>query len=441
MHPTTRACLSLLITAATWSATAAPVAFQPLEGAPYSASATVSPYAAKVFLAGQPAPTESEALSQLINSLSLIGLDQSHLAYVRASLLAQSDNSINMERWNASWNSRFPSDAPRPARTTLSANAFAGPTTNAQIQVEAVAAYLPDPKATIKSATPSPFNPYISFAGEGPFSSSAVAIARPGSPMLFSAGVLADPADPSKPDNSVARFGSMKAQSASVFKKLEASIASQGFRWEDVLYVRALLSPDPETAAIDFDGFGAAFQAAFAQRHPALKPALAMVAGPGFNANGRLVEVEVYAAAPEPAGPFSSHDLSSPANPWLAMTGTAEAQISSTASVARFRSLTWFSGVIGTTGADMHDQSISALLTLRSRLAAAGLGLGDTVQLRAYPVVGNDFRKNMAQWNEAYARFFNIAKLNPHKPARTSFPLVALPRNTLIEIEVIATGR
>ncbi len=344
-----------------------------------------------------------------------------------------------MAAWNADWSGFFGDERPRPTRTTLSAASLPAPATG--VLVEAVAAYLPAGDEPAGETTTHPFNQYIRFAGEGLHGSSAIALVAPGAPLFFSSGTLADVADSAQPEGSVARFGSMETQTASTFRKLERSLAERGFRWEDVFYVRALLSPDPAGGTIDAEGFGSAFEAAFLDRHPRLRPTLAFVAGPGFNATGRLVEIEVYAVAAEPQGPFATHDFSGAANPWVALAGNPESQISSSATVARYRSLTWFSGIVGAAGASMHDQSVAALLTLRSRLSEAGLGPGDAFQLRAYPVVGDSFRSQMDEWNEAYSRFFNHAKLNPSKPARTAFPLVSLPGDNWIEIEVIATGR
>ncbi|MCX6937184.1 MAG: RidA family protein [Verrucomicrobia bacterium] len=431
------------VSSAVWCAgafaQAEPIAFKTLDNVAYSVSATVSPYAAKVFVAGQPASDGATALAGLERNLALLGLDRKNIAYVRASLTPRSDGTLDMDSWNTAWREFFAPAGHTPSRTTLAADALFGES-GTSLQAEAVAAFFA-PASASAPGKPSPFNPYIRLAGEGPFGSSGAAVVLPGSPMLFSAGVLADLADLTKPERTVERYGSVAEQSRSIFKKLEQSIAAQGFRWEDVFYVRALLSAVPGTTEVDFTGFGAEFEKAFMAKHPDLRPALALVTGPGFSSNGQLIEIEVYAAAADARGPFDGHDFAAAANPWLEMTGTAEAQISSTGTVARLRPVTWFAGAIGAAGGDMHDQGVTALLTLRNRLASAGLKPSDVVQLRAYPVVGEAFRKNIDLWNEAYGRFFNHAKLNPQKPARTSFPVSTLPQKALIEIEVIAVGR
>lgn len=416
-----------------------PIVFKTLDNLAYSVSATVSPYATKVFVAGQPAPDGASALTGLERNLALLGLDRKNIAYVRASLTPRTDGTLDMEPWNAAWRDFFAPAGRTPTRTTIAADALFGGL-NSTIQAEAVAAFF-TPASGVIPGKASPFNPFIRMVGEGPFGSSGAVLVLPGSPMLFSAGVLADPADLTKPERTVERYGSVAEQSRSIFKKLEQSIAAQGFRWEDVFYVRVLLSAAPGSKEVDFNGFGVEFEKAFMAKHADLRPALAVVTGPGFSSNGQLIEIEVYAAAADPRGPFDGHDLTAATNPWIEMTGTPEAQISSTGTVARLRPVTWFAGAIGTPGGDVHDQGVTALLTLRNRLSAAGLKPSDVVQLRAYPVVGDAFRKNIDLWNEAYGRFFNHAKLNPQKPARTSFPVSTLPQKALIEIEVVAVGR
>ncbi len=422
--------------AAVTAAEPAAVLYRPLDGAPYAASATVSPYATKVFVSGADYGTPGEALAGLEQTLSRLNLDRSHLVNVRASLAHAGAGALDMGPWNAAWADFFAQTPHRPTRTTVGASALGQ---GGALHVEGVAAYVAEADRAMPGRAS--LNPFVRTIGDGAYGASAAAVVAPGTAILFSAGVLADPADPTQPENSVARFGSMAVQTASVLRKLERTLASQGFSWEDVFYVRALLSPPPGEKAVDFDGFGQVFRQRFPGRHPALRPALALWAAPGFNANGTLVEIEVYAAAANATGPFLPYTAAPAGNPWLAMTGTPESRIASSGTAARHRALTWFSGAIGSGTGGMHDEAVHALLALRSRLAAAGADFGDAVQLRAYPMVGDAFRRELAQWNEAYGRFFDHPKLNAHKPARTAFPVSALPRGTRIEIELITVER
>jgi len=198
----------------------------------------------------------------------------------------------------------------------------------------------------------------------------------------------------------------------------------------------------PGETAVDFAGFGEAFAQAFSARNPLHRPALTIWAAPGFNTTGRIVEVEVYAAARTHTPPpiRSITEPPSPAVPLVRAVGAPSAIISSSAAIPGARPLVWFAGVIGT-GGGIHDEAVTALLALRSRAEAAGTSLADTIYLRAYPVVGDDFPGNFARWNEAYSRFFNLPGINPHKPARTAFPVTALPMGKQIEVEILAVGR
>lgn len=410
------------------------ITFHALPEASYDAAATVSGYAAKVFLSGQAGTSADEALRRLASELSALGLSPADLANVRGSLLDTPDHPFAMAPWNAAWDRLYSQPAPRATRTTVAAVALPG--ANTRVVAEAVAAFQADPEGSLPGR-PS-LNPFVRFHGEGLHGASAAAIVLPGTALFFSSGILADPADPRAPDNTVARFGSVAAQTRSIFAKLEDLLLSKGFQWEDIFYVRGLLSPDPETGETDFAGFGETFSAHFAGRHPQLRPALTMWAAPGFAPTGRLVEVEIYAAAADGRGPFVTFDTAR-AHPGLQMTGTETARISSSATVARFQPLTWFSGAIGTASEDLHEESISTLLTLLRRLRDIGLDFDATVHLRAYPVVGEAFSAKMADWNQAYGRFFALP-INPHKPARTSFPVTALPGQRAIEVEILTIG-
>ena len=86
----------------------------------------------------------------------------------------------------------------------------------------------------------------------------------------------------------------------------------------------------------------------------------------------------------------------------------------------------------------MKTQALSALETLKGRLAEAGLSFKDVTFLRAYVVPEADGSVDRTGWGEAYTTFFNN-KEQPHKPARTTIAVHSLPRpNWKIEIDVIA---
>jgi enamine deaminase RidA (YjgF/YER057c/UK114 family) len=410
--------------------------YLPLEGAVYSSTVRVAPEAALIFVSGSDAPDASGALSGLTQRLALAGARPGDLVNVRGSLYTPPGAVLSMDAWNAAWNQMLAPVAHRPTRTTLGTITLESP--SARVSAEGVAARPFDSSAALPGeATP---NPRVRRFGSGPHGSAAATLVIPGTGLVFTAGILADPVDTTQPENAVARYGNMKTQAASALAKLEQTLHAQQVSWDDIFYVRAMLSPAPGETAVDFAGFGEAFTQAFSARNPLHRPALTAWAAPGFNTTGRIVEIEVYAATRTPSGPATAVETSAPDAPLVRTLGAPSAIISSSAVITGGRPLIWFAGVIGT-GGDIHDEAVTALLSLRTRAEAAGTSLANTVYLRAYPVVGDDYPGNFARWNEAYSRFFNLPGINPLKPARTAFPVTALPQAKQIEIEILAVGR
>ncbi|HEY0965867.1 MAG TPA: Rid family hydrolase [Opitutaceae bacterium] len=414
----------------------AAVTYYPLDGAVYSETAKVRAEAALIFTSGADGVDAPAVFAALSERLSLAGATPADLVNVRGSLLVAAGEPVPMSPWNSGWGNLLGHLAHRPTRTTLGTVALATP--GARFNAEGVAARILRPDLPVPGeATP---NPRVRRFGSGAYGASAATLVLPGTALVFTAGILADPIDPAQPENAVARYGDMATQSASALAKLEQTLRTQNLAWDDIFYVRALLSPVAGETAVDFAGFGRAFEQAFSARNPLHRPALTVWTAPGFNATGRIVEIEVYAAA-KTATPTEAAAAPMPnAAPAVRTTGAANAVISSSAAITGLRPLVWFAGVIGT-GNGLHDEAVTAFLALRTRAETAGVSLGDTIFLRGYPVVGDDYPGNFARWNEAYGRFFNLPGINPHKPARTAFPVTTLPQDKQIEIEILAVGR
>ena len=89
-------------------------------------------------------------------------------------------------------------------------------------------------------------------------------------------------------------------------------------------------------------------------------------------------------------------------------------------------------GIIPDTGALAHSlaaQTVQALENLTSVLKSAGLTLNDVVKTTCYLKNMEDF----SLFNEIYAQYFG-----DHKPARSCLSVARLPKDGLVEIEVIA---
>jgi 2-iminobutanoate/2-iminopropanoate deaminase len=77
------------------------------------------------------------------------------------------------------------------------------------------------------------------------------------------------------------------------------------------------------------------------------------------------------------------------------------------------------------------DQTIQVFKNIQAVLAEAGLTLDNVVKTTVFLADIADF----AAVNEIYAKHFN----EPY-PARSAFAVKTLPKNALVEIEVIAAG-
>ncbi len=80
------------------------------------------------------------------------------------------------------------------------------------------------------------------------------------------------------------------------------------------------------------------------------------------------------------------------------------------------------------------EQTVRVLENLAAVLTAAGLGMGDVVKTTVYLKSMSDF----GAMNEVYARY--LARDGVVPPARSTVEVARLPKDSLVEIEVIANG-
>jgi len=80
-------------------------------------------------------------------------------------------------------------------------------------------------------------------------------------------------------------------------------------------------------------------------------------------------------------------------------------------------------------GGNVQDQTHQVFQNLKAVLQAAGASLETVVKATVYIKDMNDF----AAINEVYGEYFN-----DHKPARSCVEVARLPKDVLIEIEVVA---
>jgi 2-iminobutanoate/2-iminopropanoate deaminase len=82
------------------------------------------------------------------------------------------------------------------------------------------------------------------------------------------------------------------------------------------------------------------------------------------------------------------------------------------------------------TGADIRQQTERVLENIKGIVEAAGSNLHHVIKTTVFLKDMNEF----PQMNEVYARYFSAAP-----PARSTVQVARLPKDALVEIEVIAT--
>jgi len=122
-----------------------------------------------------------------------------------------------------------------------------------------------------------------------------------GAKMLYLSGQLAAPIDPASKTPpaqlTIADFGDTKTQTISVFNKIKAILAAQGYAMSDIIKLTVFVAGDPKLGGkMDFAGMNDAFKMYFGTAENPNTVArstvqVAALAGPAF-----LVEIEATAA-------------------------------------------------------------------------------------------------------------------------------------------------
>jgi enamine deaminase RidA (YjgF/YER057c/UK114 family) len=115
---------------------------------------------------------------------------------------------------------------------------------------------------------------------------------------LYVSGQLPDPVTPADAAKGTpAVYASdTRAQSESVFRKIERILKEQGLAMGDVVMMHVYLAGDPATGnKMDFAGMMAAYTKFFGTTEQPNKPARSTVQVAGLVAAGALVEIEVIA--------------------------------------------------------------------------------------------------------------------------------------------------
>jgi enamine deaminase RidA (YjgF/YER057c/UK114 family) len=113
---------------------------------------------------------------------------------------------------------------------------------------------------------------------------------------FYLSGQLASPITPADAAKGVAAdYGDTKAQSASVFAKIQAALKEQGLDMKDVVKMTVFLGPDPKTGKLDFAGMQSEYLKMFGTKEQPNKPARSAFQVAALAAPWALVEIEVIA--------------------------------------------------------------------------------------------------------------------------------------------------
>jgi enamine deaminase RidA (YjgF/YER057c/UK114 family) len=397
---------------------------------------------------GAPATVKGQALltlKRLGENIATAGIKPADVLFVRAYLAPGADGKVDFAGWNEAWAETFGTAANpvKPARTTVAVPSLGRPSTLIEIEFVATGAASPELFASSDKLGLPAANPMLKPYGtkEGRILSGAGIM--PGAGYYWTAGTLAALAKPDAPATSQERYGDMKTQARSTLKRLQENLATVGLSFKDVIFLRAFLAPTVlGDGKFDTAGWNAAYDEFFNNPENPHKPARTTVTTPSFGGPGALIEVELVTAFPGSPQASVNFDASTPAtlNPNIKSYGAPTAPIASGKALKPGAALYFSAGAVSAVDGDMKTQAMSALDTLKTRLAEAGMGFKDVLFLRAYVVPEADGNFDRKGWGEAYGTYFGTAD-QPQKPARTTIAVHSLPRpNWKIEIDVIAAA-
>lgn len=113
---------------------------------------------------------------------------------------------------------------------------------------------------------------------------------------FYLSGQLASPITPADAQKGTpADYGDTRAQSASVFAKMQSALKDQGLDMKDVVKMTVFLGPDPKTGKLDFAGMQSEYLKYFGTKDQPNKPARSAFQVAALAAPYALIEVEVIA--------------------------------------------------------------------------------------------------------------------------------------------------
>ncbi len=117
--------------------------------------------------------------------------------------------------------------------------------------------------------------------------------------VVYMSGVTPAPADPKAAVNTVDYWGNTRAQTLSVFSRMDVAMKALGLGYGDIIKMTVFLVGDPALAGrMDFTGFMEGYSQFFGTATQPNLPARSTVQVAGLVSPGMLVEIEVTLVRP-----------------------------------------------------------------------------------------------------------------------------------------------
>ena len=379
-------------------------------------------------------------LSTLTNDLREVGLTLRDVVNVRAYLVGDDESPPDFDGWNRAFVEYFgtPHTPHKPARTSIGISRLFLPAY--RIEVEFVAVF-PDGRGPFVVGS-KPYRVHDRLKrvetsenwksyGRPRFPMSTGKALRGGGSLFFSSAILPKAMNPMMPAQ-YWMFGPIANQATSIFQQTPPVLKAAGLGYEDLFFVRTIMFPEAgKGIGGNFGVFNREYSKHLNNPTNPNRPTRTVMSAPGYTYRKQLMALEYYGLLPMDSSPdFAGQPLKS--------IRIGDSLGSDAVVVAPDASLEFFSGVISPAASDdLATEAEAVIAAIDAKLAARGLDRSKIVHLRAYLVGGTKPATAVATWEGIFAQTFGT-EATPHRPALTTMPIVSLPGDRKIELEILA---
>lgn len=378
-------------------------------------------------------------LATLTEDLAEVGLTLRDVVNVRAYVVGDETAPPDFAAWDRAFFEFFGTRTMRhvPARTTVGISRLFLPAYRIEVEFVAVfpdgrGPFVPGSRPAREHARSMRIEPTddVRSYGRRRFPMSTGKALAGDRALAFSSAIHPAPTNPAMPERTWL-YPPIAGQSASILAQGQRSFAAAGLDYRDVFFLRTIVFPERgQPIGRNFAAFNREYLKFFNHENNPNRPTRTVMSAPGFAERRQLLAVEMYGLFPAGREPdFGGAHVKA--------FGAAEAPASELVAVSAAAPLLFLSGIASPAPDGVASESSAALAELRARLERAGSDLGHVAHLRAYLVVEGTLDATLAAWRAAYAAAFGTTE-QPHKPALTTLPVVALPAGRRVLLEALA---